>query len=69
MAKTLATRTEKLEFQSDGGKSADRGYASVRLGVMPAMGAILQPTEIRDVVTYLSSLKGGRRGGRSDGEL
>ena len=39
------------------------------VSVMPAMGAILQPTEIRDVVTYLSSLKGGRRGGRSDGEL
>jgi quinoprotein glucose dehydrogenase len=39
------------------------------VSVMPAMGAILQPTEIRDVVTYLSSLKGGRRGARTDGEL
>ena len=39
MARTLATRPEKLEFQSDGGKTADRGYAGVRLGVMPAMGA------------------------------
>jgi putative membrane-bound dehydrogenase-like protein len=39
------------------------------VSVMPAMGAILQPTEIRDVVTYLSNLKGGRRSGRSDGEL
>ncbi len=36
---TIAARPEKLEFQStDGMKSPDRGYASVRLGVMPAMG-------------------------------
>ena len=33
----MATRPEKLEFQSDGGKTADRGYAAVRLGVMPSM--------------------------------
>ena len=37
MATTMATRPEKLEFQSDGGKTADRGYAAVRLGVMPSM--------------------------------
>jgi putative membrane-bound dehydrogenase-like protein len=34
------------------------------ISIMPAMGAILQPREIRDVVTYLSSLKGGGRGQR-----
>lgn len=30
------------------------------VSIMPPMTGILQPTELRDVVTYLSSLKGGR---------
>ena len=30
------------------------------ISVMPPMLGILQPREIRDVVTYLASLKGGR---------
>ena len=34
---TVATRPERLEFQQDGGRTADRGYAAVRLGVMPSM--------------------------------
>jgi Zn-dependent M28 family amino/carboxypeptidase len=38
MVTTVATRPEKLEFKSSGGRGADRGYASVRLGVMPGMG-------------------------------
>lgn len=41
------------------------------VSIMPAMTGILQPREIRDVVTYLSSLKGGNRRDRaakSDGE-
>jgi quinoprotein glucose dehydrogenase len=40
------------------------------VSIMPPMSAILQPRELRDVVTYLSSLKGGGRGERrakSDG--
>lgn len=37
MVMTIATRPEKLEFKQDGGRSADRGYAAVRLGVMPRM--------------------------------
>jgi len=34
---TIATRPERLEFQQDSGKTSDRGYAAVRLGVMPSM--------------------------------
>ena len=34
---TVATRPERLEFQQDSGKTSDRGYATVRLGVMPSM--------------------------------
>ena len=37
MVMTIATRPERLEFKQDGGRSADRGYAAVRLGVMPRM--------------------------------
>jgi len=33
---------------------------------MPSMEGVLQPGELRDLVAYLSSLKGGR-GGRSGG--
>ncbi len=39
LVSTVGTRPERLEFQStDGQRSPDRGYAAVRLGVMPAMG-------------------------------
>lgn len=38
MVMTVASRPERLEFKSAGGRTADRGYASVRLGVMPGMG-------------------------------
>jgi quinoprotein glucose dehydrogenase len=34
------------------------------VSIMPPMNGILQPRELRDVVTYLSSLRGGGRGGR-----
>jgi putative membrane-bound dehydrogenase-like protein len=34
------------------------------VSIMPPMTGILQPTEVRDVVSYLVSLKGGGRGGR-----
>lgn len=37
IAATVATRPERLEFQQESGKTADRGYATVRLGVMPSM--------------------------------
>ncbi|MBM4099562.1 MAG: M28 family peptidase [Planctomycetes bacterium] len=37
MVMTIATRPEKLEFKQGSGRSADRGYAAVRLGVMPRM--------------------------------
>jgi quinoprotein glucose dehydrogenase len=36
------------------------------VSIMPPMQGILQPAELRDVVTYLSSLKGGSgRGARA----
>ncbi|MEY2881297.1 MAG: hypothetical protein RLZZ15_3677, partial [Verrucomicrobiota bacterium] len=39
------------------------------VSIMPAMGAILQPRELRDVVAYLASLKGGRaRAGSKEDE-
>jgi hypothetical protein len=38
MVMTVASRPERLEFKSGGGRTADRGYAAVRLGVMPGMG-------------------------------
>jgi putative heme-binding domain-containing protein len=34
------------------------------VSIMPPMTGILKPTELRDVVSYLASLKGGGRGGR-----
>ena len=38
MVQLVAMRPEKLEFQGSEGATPDRGYAGVRLGVMPAMG-------------------------------
>jgi putative heme-binding domain-containing protein len=35
------------------------------VSIMPPMTGILQPRELRDVVTYLSSLRGGGRGNRT----
>ena len=43
---------------------AEIASQSPPISIMPAMGAILQPREIRDVVSYLLSLKGGGRGQR-----
>ncbi len=43
---------------------ADIASQTPPISIMPPMGAILQPREIRDVVSYLSSLKGGGRGAR-----
>lgn len=40
---------------------ADIVNQTAPVSIMPPMGAILQPREIRDVVAYLSSLKGGGR--------
>jgi C-terminal processing protease CtpA/Prc len=37
IATTVATRPERLEFQQESSKTSDRGYATVRLGVMPSM--------------------------------
>ena len=45
-------------------RRADIASQTPPVSIMPPMGAILQPRELRDVVTYLSSLKGGR-GGRT----
>jgi quinoprotein glucose dehydrogenase len=44
---------------------ADIASQSAPVSIMPPMSGILQPREIRDVVAYLSSLKGG--GGRNRG--
>jgi putative heme-binding domain-containing protein len=41
-------------------KRADIVTQTAPASIMPPMGAILQPRELRDVVTYLGSLKGGR---------
>jgi putative heme-binding domain-containing protein len=41
-------------------KRSDIASQTPPASIMPPMGAILQPREIRDVVAYLSSLKGGR---------
>jgi quinoprotein glucose dehydrogenase len=35
------------------------------VSIMPPMAGILQPRELRDVVSYLSSLKGGSRNDRN----
>jgi quinoprotein glucose dehydrogenase len=47
---------------------ADIAAQTVPVSIMPPMQGILQPRELRDVVSYLSSLKGGRapRGARPD---
>ena len=38
MVQLVATRKEKLEFSAGDAATPDRGYAAVRLGVMPGMG-------------------------------
>ncbi|MBL9199068.1 MAG: c-type cytochrome [Opitutaceae bacterium] len=43
---------------------ADIASQSPPVSIMPAMNGILQPRELRDVVAYLASLKGGGRGTR-----
>lgn len=43
---------------------ADIATQTAPVSIMPPMAGILQPREIRDVVAYLSSLKGGRPGNR-----
>lgn len=44
---------------------ADIATQTPPISIMPPMAGILQPREIRDVVAYLASLKGGGRGGES----
>ncbi|MDP3073980.1 MAG: HEAT repeat domain-containing protein [Opitutaceae bacterium] len=67
---TLAKETpEAVTVRAFDGKQqviprAEIASQSPPVSIMPPMGAILQPRELRDVVTYLSSLKGGGRGGR-----
>ena len=51
-------------------RRSDIANQTAPVSIMPPMAGILQPRELRDVVTYLSSLKGGGRGDRrakSDG--
>lgn len=43
---------------------ADIAAQTAPASIMPPMAGILQPREIRDVVSYLSSLRGGGRGSR-----
>jgi putative membrane-bound dehydrogenase-like protein len=45
-------------------KRADIATQTPPASIMPPMTGILQPRELRDVVTYLSSLRGGGRGNR-----
>lgn len=44
---------------------ADIAGQTPPVSIMPPMQGILQPSELRDVVAYLASLKGGGRGGRA----
>jgi quinoprotein glucose dehydrogenase len=44
---------------------ADIAAQTPPVSIMPPMNGILQPRELRDVVTYLASLKGGGRGNRA----
>jgi hypothetical protein len=43
---------------------ADIATQTPPVSIMPPMLGILQPREIRDVVSYLASLRGGGRSGR-----